>query len=134
MAHSPAYFTAAGVRDHAFGWEHASQEKIDDPVIHVLIDKVKVGPPPAADVEHYRQGATVTLELVDGRTFSNTVFSPKGAGYLGIDWSDVEVKYRALTPSAPLSESQIASSFSTIRNLREMSTVGRLMDEIRILR
>ena len=134
MAHSPAYFTAAGVRDHAFGWEHASQEKIDDPVIHVLIDKVQVGPSPAADVEHYRQGATVTLELVDGRRFSNTVFSPKGAGYLGIDWSDVEVKYRALTPAAPLTASQIASSFSAIRNLREMLEVGGLMDEIRILR
>ena len=134
MAHSPAYFTAAGVRDHAFGWEHASQEKIDDPVIHVLIDKVKVGPPPATDMEHYRQGATVTLELVDGRTFSNTVFSPKGAGYLGIDWSDVEVKYRALTPAAPLTASQIASSFSAIRNFREILEVGGLMDEIRILR
>ena len=46
MAHSPAYFAAAGARDKRFGWEHASKEKIGDPVIHALIDKVRVGPPP----------------------------------------------------------------------------------------
>ena len=32
MAHSPAYFAAAGVADHAFSWEHASEAKIADPV------------------------------------------------------------------------------------------------------
>lgn len=134
MAHSPAYFTAAGVRDHAFGWEHASQEKIDDPVIHALIDKVRVGAPPEAGVERFRQGATVTVDLVDGRSFSNTVFAPKGAGYLGIDWKDVEIKYRALAPVAPLSESQIASSFASVKNLRDLTGVSEIMEGIRIIR
>ena len=46
MAHSPAYFLAAGVADHEFTWAHAAPEKIGDPVIHQLIDKVRVGPPP----------------------------------------------------------------------------------------
>src|SRR5271170_7344674 len=34
MAHSPAYFTAAGVADKEFSWAHASPEKIADPTIH----------------------------------------------------------------------------------------------------
>ena len=46
MAHSPAYFAAAGVADRAFSWEHASAAKIADPVIHRLIDHVQVGAPP----------------------------------------------------------------------------------------
>src|SRR3954452_17942636 len=46
MAHSPAYFTASGVADRRFSWEHASPAKIADPVIHALIDKVRVGPEP----------------------------------------------------------------------------------------
>ena len=43
MAHSPAYFLAAGVADHGFSWLHATEAKITDPVIHQLIDKVRVG-------------------------------------------------------------------------------------------
>ena len=34
MAHSPAYFTAAGVADREFSWAHATPAKIADPVIH----------------------------------------------------------------------------------------------------
>ena len=51
MAHSPAYFTAAGVADKAFSWAHASPEKIADPAIHRLIDKVRVGPPPTENAD-----------------------------------------------------------------------------------
>jgi hypothetical protein len=33
MAHSPAYFLAAGVADKDFSWVHANAAKITDPVI-----------------------------------------------------------------------------------------------------
>ena len=72
MAHSPAYFLAAGVADHEFSWLHATEAKITDPVIHQLIDKVQVGTPPTDQVEQYKQGATVTIRTKDGRTFSST--------------------------------------------------------------
>jgi 2-methylcitrate dehydratase PrpD len=36
MAHSPAYFLAAGAADHDFSWVHATAAKIADPVIHQL--------------------------------------------------------------------------------------------------
>ena len=124
MAHSPAYFTAAGVRDHAFGWVHASPEKIDDPVIHALIDKVSVGPEPTENLDDYRQGASVSIETTDGRTVSNTVFVPKGAGCLGIDWADVDDKFRALAPNAPLSENQIARSLELIHDFRNVSDLS----------
>jgi 2-methylcitrate dehydratase PrpD len=61
MAHSPAYFLAAGAADRAFSWIHATAEKISDPVIHHLIDKVRVGAPPTENVSLYRQGAAVTI-------------------------------------------------------------------------
>src|SRR5262249_13077315 len=46
MAHSPAYFLAAGVADKDFSWVHATEAKIKDPIIHQLLDKVRVGAPP----------------------------------------------------------------------------------------
>src|SRR6516165_4307151 len=74
MAHSPAYFLAAGAADREFSWIHATAEKIGDPIIHQLIDKVRVGAPPADNVGRYRQGATVTIRTIDGRTSTSTVF------------------------------------------------------------
>lgn len=130
MAHSPAYFTAAGVRDHVFGWQHASPEKIADPVIHTLIDKVKVGPVPE-NVAEFRQGAVVSIETTDGRSVTDTVFVPKGAGSRGIDWADVEEKYQALAPNAPLTPEQVDKSFAIIRDSRSLTDVGSLIAALR---
>ena len=55
MAHSPTYFTAAGAADCEFSWANATPAKIADPVIHSLIDKVRVGPPPTENAARYRQ-------------------------------------------------------------------------------
>jgi len=128
MAHSPAYFLAAGVADRDFTWAHAGPEKIADPVIHRLIDKVRVGPQPTKDIERYRQGATVTIETTDGRSVTSTVFVPKGAGCLGIDWADIDAKYRTLAPRAPLSERQVEQSLATIRGFRDASNVTALIE------
>jgi 2-methylcitrate dehydratase PrpD len=130
MAHSPAYFVAAGVADQTFSWQHASAEKIADPVIHQLIDKVRVGAPPTAHLERYKQGATVTIQTKDGRTFSNTVYAPKGAGMLGIDWADVDAKYRTLAPKAPLSTQQVEASLQVIHDFRRVTHVSALLDLI----
>jgi 2-methylcitrate dehydratase PrpD len=128
MAHSPAYFAAAGVADREFSWQHASTEKIADPVIHQLIDKVQVGAPPTTHIEQYKQGATVTIRTKDGQIFSNTVYAPKGAGILGIDWVDVDAKYRTLAPNAPLSAQQVETSLEVIHNFRDVTHVSALID------
>ena len=128
MAHSPAYFLAAGVADHEFSWAHATDAKITDPVIHQLIDKVRVGAPPTQQVEEYKQGATVTIQTKDGRIFSSTVFAPKGAGSLGIDWCDVDAKYRSLVPGSGLSGQQIEESLEVIHDFSSVKHVSELVD------
>ena len=132
MAHSPAYFLAAGVADHNFSWEHATEPKITDPVIHQLIDKVRVGPPPTEQVEKYRQGATVTLQTRDGRTSSSTVYAPKGSGMLGIDWADVDAKYRTLMPLAQVSDQQVEASLQVIHGFRDVTHVSALLDLLHV--
>ena len=132
MAHSPAYFLAAGVADHEFSWAHATDAKITDPIIHQLIDKVRVGAPPTQQVEEYKQGATVTIQTKDGRTFSSTVFAPKGAGSLGIDWCDVDAKYRSLVPGSGLSGQQIEGSLEVIHDFSSVKHVSELVDLLRL--
>jgi 2-methylcitrate dehydratase PrpD len=132
MAHSPAYFLAAGVADHDFSWVHATEAKITDPVIHQLLDKVRVGAPPTDDVERYRQGATVTVRTKDGRTFASTVYAPKGSGVRGIDWADVDAKYRTLVPNAQLSDRQVEESLHMIHDFRHVTHVSALTDLLRM--
>jgi 2-methylcitrate dehydratase PrpD len=130
MAHSPHYFTAAGVADKRFGFEHCSPEKIADPVIHRLIDKITVGPPPTEHADRYRQGATVTVRTTDGRAFTSTVFLPHGSAALGIDWADIEAKYRTLMPNSGLDAEKIEQSLAVIRDFKNAASVGALIAQI----
>jgi 2-methylcitrate dehydratase PrpD len=128
MAHSPAYFLAAGAADHGFSWAHATAAKIADPTIHRLIDKVQVGAPPTDNVARYRQGATVTIRRKDGRTSTSSVYAPKGAGFGGIAWADVDAKYRALTTPALLQDEQVEASLAVIHDFRRVTHVSALLD------
>jgi 2-methylcitrate dehydratase PrpD len=131
MAHSPAYFTAAAVADRRFGWVHAGAAKIADPVIHRLIDKIAVGPPPTRDIRRYRQGATVTIRTIAGRSVASTVHIPKGAAILGLAWTDIADKYRTLMPNSGLDAAQIEASLALIRNLAQAPGVSPLLETLR---
>ncbi len=126
IAHSPAYFLATGVADRDFSWAHASDEKIVNPVMRRLLDKVEVGPPPTENLERYKRGVTVTIRTSDGKSYSNTVYAPRGSAVLGIDWADVEGKYRALTPFAKMSPQNVEASARLIRNLYRLDRVDDL--------
>lgn len=132
MAHSPAYFLAAGAADRNFSWIHATAEKISDPVIHELIDKIQVGIPPTDNVPRYRQGATVTIRTNDGRISTSTVFEPKGAASGGIGWGDVDTKYRTLVPRAGVTERQVEASLAIIHDFRAVDHVSTLINLLRV--
>ena len=59
---------------------------------------------------------------------TNTVYVPKGAGCRGIDWADVDAKYRTLVPRAPLSDQQVEASLEVIHNFRQVTHVSALID------
>ena len=128
MAHSSAYFVAAGVADCSFSWVHATPSKITDPAIHQLIDKIRVGTPPTDNVVLYRQGATVTIRAKDGRTITSTVYAPRGSGTNGIAWTDIDAKYRALMPHAGVNEQQIGASLAVIHDFHRQTNVAALID------
>src|SRR5499426_2724919 len=81
VAHSPAYFIAAAIADRGYGWIHVSPEKVTDPVIARLIDKITVdpNPPPYPDRFAHHHGATVTITLRDGRRYPDRFAHHHGA-------------------------------------------------------
>jgi 2-methylcitrate dehydratase PrpD len=131
IAHSPAYFAAAGVADRDYTWAHAFEEKINDPVIRGLLAKVRVAPPPTENLERYKSGAIVTITTRGGRTYSSTVYAPRGAAMLGIAWKDVEAKYRVLAPFAQFSGDNLERSMEVIRRFRDLKNVSELVGLLR---
>ena len=91
---------------------------------------MRVDPSPIDNAAEYRQGATVRIETLDGQAVTNTVLVPKGAAGLDVDWPDIEAKYRALAPHAPLQVSKVESSLATIRNFRASEDVAGLLEQL----
>ena len=128
VAHSPAYFIAAAIADRGYGWIHASPEKVTDPVIAQLIDKITVDPNPAPypDRFQHHHGATVTITLKDGRGFSDHVDFPRGSAPRGIEWADVDAKYRRLVPLSGLAQDKIEASLEVVHGFDAVKTVSEL--------
>jgi 2-methylcitrate dehydratase PrpD len=128
VAHSPAYFIAASIADRGYGWIHASPEKVANPVIAQLIDKITVdpNPPPHPDRFQHHHGATVTITLKDGRRFSNHVDFPRGSAPRGIEWADVDAKYRKLVPLAGLASEMVEASLELVHRFDTVKTMSEL--------
>ena len=128
-AHSLYYFVAASIVDGGFTWRHIDERTMADPAIAALQDKVVFdpNPPPLPDRFPHRHGGTVIIRLKNGAEFRSTCKAPRGSGTRGIEWADVEDKYRALVPLAGLSLRTIEDSLAVIRNFADSGSAARLM-------
>ena len=132
-AHSLVYFVAAAIADGGFDWKHMDVQKMADPVIARLQDKVVFdpSPPPLPDRFPHRHGGSVTIRLKDGREFRSTCTAPRGSGPRGVEWVDVERKYRDLSPLAGLTQSQVEASLAAIRRLDDGTSIDELIKLLR---
>jgi len=124
--HSLPYFIASAVADKDFSWIHASSEKIHNPAVARLIDLVEPDPSPPPVRYNWSWGGTVTIVTKSGDTFTSTVDAPRGSGPRGIDWSDVDAKYRALVRDSGLSTKRIEQTLTLIHRFDEVSRVSEL--------
>ncbi len=124
--HSLSYYIASAVADKDFSWVHAEPAMIERPVIRQLIGLVAQDPAPGSVRYQWPWGATVTIVTKSGARFTSTVDAPKGSAPRGIEWSDIEAKYRALMPQSKLSTDRIAEILQTIRNFEQVKSVSRL--------
>jgi 2-methylcitrate dehydratase PrpD len=88
-----------------------------DSVVVSLIGRIGFDPdpPPHPDRFGHRHGGTVSVTTTDGRLLSHTCKAPRGSGTTGIQWADVEDKYRALVPRAECSGDRVEQSLALIR-------------------
>ena len=128
-AHSLYYFVAASIVDGKFSWQHMDERKMTDPAIAALQNKIVFDPSPSPlpDRFPHRHGGTVIIRMNDGAEFRSTCRSPRGSGPRGVEWSDVEDKYRALAPLAGLASRRVDESLAVIRAFEEQESVPRLV-------
>ncbi|WP_459614854.1 MmgE/PrpD family protein [Bordetella sp. 2513F-2] len=127
-AHSLVYFVAAAIVDGAFGWEHMDPAKMADPAIAALQDKVEFdpAPPPLPDRFPHRHGGSVAIHMKNGAVHRGTCRMPRGSGARGIEWRDVEAKFRRLFPLAGLPESATTACLEAIGGLDRAASVAPL--------
>lgn len=124
--HSLPYFVASAVADQDFSWIHATPEKIFSPAAEQLMAVVRLDPSPPSVQYEWSWGGTVTIVTVDGERFTSTVDAPRGSAPRGIEWSDVEAKYRALMPDSGLPQSRTEEVLSIIRDLDGLDSLPEL--------
>jgi 2-methylcitrate dehydratase PrpD len=124
--HSIHYFLASAVADKDFTWIHATPEKIDNPAVARLIGLVEADPSPPAVRYDWSWGGTVTLITKSGAKFTSTVDAPKASGPRGIDWKDVDAKYRALMPDSRLSAKRIEQILTVIHGMERVKKASDL--------
>ncbi len=122
--HSLPYFVASAVADKDFSWVHITPEKIHRPVIARLIGLVEYDPAPAAVHYDWNWGSTVTIVTKSGARYTSTVDAPRGSGPRGIEWSDVDGKYRALLPDSGLPAKRVEEILAMIHDFDQVKHVS----------
>ena len=133
-AHSVVYFVAASVADRRFGWEHMTAEKMTDPLITQLQDKVVFDPSPTPlpDRFTHRHGGTVIIQMKSGAIHKNTCTASRGSGVRGIDWADVDQKYQKLMPLSRLPDQKIKDSLSVIHEFEKIKSADQLTSLLKV--
>ena len=122
--HSLSYYVAAAVADKDFTWKHAEPEMIRRPEIVRLIGLVAQDKAPPPVRYEWGWGATVTIVTKSGARFSNTVDAPRGSAPRGIEWSDIDAKFRALMPHSKLPASRTEEILKMIHEFEQVKKVA----------
>jgi 2-methylcitrate dehydratase PrpD len=124
--HSLPYFVASAIADKSFTWVHATADKIFDPTVQALMALVDPDPSPPAVETRWLWAGTVSIVMKSGARITRTVDAPRGSAPRGIEWQDVEAKYRELMPRSKLPARRLEEILAMIRGLENVSDVSQL--------
>ena len=125
--HSSYYTTAVAIVDRAVGPDQFSEEKLHDPRVRQLLDKVFIEADPA--LEEFISPGIVDITTKKGETYHCEVLRPKGHPMNPMTNTDVERKFRSLAGRF-MGEEQMREIVATVWNLEQVDDVGKLMAKL----
>jgi 2-methylcitrate dehydratase PrpD len=126
--HSLPYYIASAVADKDFTWANAEPRMIQRPAVARLMGLVEQDPSPSPVRYEWNWGATVTIVSRSGARFTSTVDAPRGSAPRGIEWSDVEAKFRGLMPTSHVPSSRIEEIWRLVRGFEQAAKTSQLTD------
>ncbi len=122
--HSSYYCTAVAILDRAVGFDQFSDEKLRDPRVREMSDKVFVEPDPKLD--EFLSSGIVEIITKKSQKYRCEVFYPKGHPMNPMTDGDVEEKFRSMVGKF-MGEKQMREIITTIYNLDELHDIGELL-------
>lgn len=124
-SHSVYYLTAIAVLDRAVGPDQYSDEKVKDPRVRELIDKVVLVLEPELD-QRSPSGGAAEITIKGGEKYSLRVERPKGHPMNPMTDADVEEKFRSMAGKF-MNEKQMSKVITTIYNLEKLKDIRELV-------
>lgn len=123
--HSAHYLTAIAIVDRAVGPDQFLPERISDPKVYELIDKVTVEALPELDA--LRDAGISEITTKAGQTYRHRVDNPKGHPVNPLTDAEIEAKLRS-TASKYMNPKQMGKLISIVHGLDTLRNVKDLME------
>ncbi|MBI2989451.1 MAG: MmgE/PrpD family protein [Deltaproteobacteria bacterium] len=126
--HSSYYCTAVAILDRAVGPDQFTDEKLRDPRVRELADKVFIEPDPKLDeVASLGSGpAIVEILTKKGEKYNCEVLRPRGHPMNPVTDADIEEKFRSMAGKF-MGEKQMREIIDSVYNLEKLDDIGKLL-------
>jgi 2-methylcitrate dehydratase len=122
--HSLYYTTAVAIVDRAVGPEQFSEQKLWDPRVRELLDKILVEPDPR--LEEFSSPGIAEITTKNGEKYRCEVLHPKGHPMNPVTDADLEEKFRSMACKF-MDEQRVRRIIDAIYNLDKVEDVGELV-------
>ncbi|MBI2986079.1 MAG: MmgE/PrpD family protein [Deltaproteobacteria bacterium] len=122
--HSCYYTTAVAILDRAVGPEQFSDEKLRDPRVRELLDKIVVESDPK--LENFSSAGITEVTTKNGQKYRCEVLQPKGHPMNPMTDADVEEKFCSMAGKF-MGEQQMRQIVDTVYNLEKIDDIGELV-------
>ena len=125
--HSSYYLTAVAITDREVGPDQYTPEKLGDPKVHELIEKVRMEADPSLD--RFGRAGITEIRTKQGATYRQRVEYPKGDPRNPMTDQELEDKFRIMARKL-MSETQIAEAIAAIYEMERLDDIGKLMEAV----
>jgi 2-methylcitrate dehydratase len=127
--HSAYYCTAVAILDRAVGPDQFSDDKVRDPRIRELADKISIESDPRLDeISSFGGSGPAIVQIIakNGQKYNCEVLRPRGHPMNPATKADVEEKFRSMAGKY-MDEKQMSQITNTIYNLDNLDDIGELV-------